>query len=153
MTEPRMNRSIPPPAICIPAAISGEFGSLACREYREPAAQDKVATTSTPAPAGSTPPDILLGATSKPAAANPITSPVATLQLGLAPPGLSQSITDIHSGSVAISRAVSPDGTRCSAQTTPPFPPRNIIAPSIVAVFQSPRRGRSAPSILDIQYR
>ena len=39
----------------------------------------------------------------------------------------------IHSGSMATSRAATPDAIRCSAQTTPPLPPTSRAAPTIAA--------------------
>ena len=51
----------------------------------------------------------------------------------------------IQSGTVVIRTAVSPDGTCCSAHTTPPFPPKSSSPPIIVAAFQLCLVGVGAP--------
>src|SRR5512136_2779286 len=101
----------------------------------EPAAQDSEASINTAAPMGSTrpPPTSSSGPTSKITPAKPSPSPSATPLLGRTPPGRTQSNTVIHSGDIATNKAARPDGTDCSAHTTPPFPPNNISPPTKAA--------------------
>ncbi len=51
----------------------------------------------------------------------------------------------MKSGSVATRRAARPDETRCSAQTTPPFPQRISSAPQVKAGTRSRAAMREAP--------
>ena len=61
-----------------------------------------------------------------------------------APRPAPSSIT-IHSGTVATSRAASPEGTRCSAHTTPPLPPSSSNPPTTNAERQCTGRGAGSP--------
>ncbi len=49
-----------------------------------------------------------------------------------------------HSGTVATSRAASPDGTLRSPTETPPFPPASSKVPTRTADHHPDARGRSA---------
>ena len=49
---------------------------------------------------------------------------------GRCPPGRSQSSSTIQSGTTATSSAATPEGTRCSAQATPPLPPSRSRVPA-----------------------
>jgi len=113
-------------------------GNGPCLEYSEPQAHEKDASTNTPAPMGSIRPDDprWLGPTSSASPAKPKMTPKNTLEEGRCPPGRSQSINTIHSVTMATSNAVTPDGTVCSAQHTPPFPTNSKSTPVVEAVFQ-----------------
>src|SRR5258707_10527335 len=124
-------------------ASIGELGISPCFEYNEPQAHAREATTSTAAPRGSTrsEPPRCAGPTSSASPANPIRSPITTLGTGLTPPGRSQSKITSHSDTVATSSAVTPEGTDCSAQLTPPLPTNNSRVPVMTAATQLARVG------------
>ena len=48
-------------------------------------------------------------------------------------------------GMVATSKEASPEGTRCSDQHNPPFPPKRSNAPTVAAAAQLRREGGGAP--------
>ena len=50
-----------------------------------------------------------------------------------------------QNGTIETSNAPMPDGTRCSAQLTPPLPPAAISMPMSAVVSQSRAVGRAAP--------
>ena len=76
---------------------------------------------------------------------NPSASPSITRPEGREPRGRSQSASAIQKGTMATSSAPGPDGTRCSAQLTSPFPPAAISSPMSPVVSQSRAVGRTAP--------
>src|SRR5258708_7429560 len=125
-------------------ASTGELGISPCFEYNEPQAHAREATTSTAAPRGSTrsePPRGAADPTTSESPANPIRSPTTTLGTGLTPPGRSQSKITSHSDTVATSSAVTPEGTDCSAQLTPPLPTNSSRVPVMTAATQLARPG------------
>src|SRR5207245_9228878 len=75
----------------------------------------------------------------------PIPIPTTTPFVGLTPFGLSASMRTIHRGTVPTRTAAIPEGTVCSAHTTPPFPPKRRSPPTAAAAFQLLKDGRSAP--------
>ncbi len=77
--------------------------------------------------------------------ANPTAIPAIMIGVGLAARDPSHSRRTNHAGMVAIMRAVSPDGTHCSAHDTRPFPPTMRSAPTIAAARQFASVGRGAP--------
>ena len=85
------------------------------------------------------------GPTNSNTPAKPTASPTILRADGLLPPGRTQFMSSIQNGTRAIMTAVSPEGTRCSAHTTPPWPPRNISAPAMPAAPHWDKRGRAAP--------
>ncbi|MER3544920.1 MAG: hypothetical protein C4311_10070 [Chloroflexota bacterium] len=84
------------------------------------------------------------GPTSSTTPLKPRTSPITTRRLGRAPRH-SQPSSAIHKGEVAINTAARPEGTICSAQTTPPFPPSNSNAPTIAVLRHWNPWGRGTP--------
>jgi hypothetical protein len=66
----------------------------------------------------------------------PRARPSVMRSVGRGPPGRSQSKRTIQTGTVATMSAAIPDGTRCSAQVTPPFPPPSRSAPITAAEIQ-----------------
>src|ERR1700722_9408810 len=82
-----------------------------------------------------------LGPTSRAKPANPSTNPTMTRATGRVPAGLSQSMSTIHSDTVATSSAATPDGTRSSARHTPPFPTANKRNPVTVVLRHSAQVG------------
>src|SRR5574341_1080556 len=75
----------------------------------------------------------------------PNIKPTTTPLLGLTPPGRSPFNNAIHSGTVPINNAVKPDGTCCSAHTTPPLPPKSNKPPTTVAASQCDGDGCGVP--------
>jgi hypothetical protein len=63
------------------------------------------------------------------------------------PPGRTHSTTAVQIGISATSTAASPDGTNCSAQTTPPLPPSRKSAPRISAARHDRPAGLGAPRL------
>ena len=86
-----------------------------------------------------------VGLTSSATPANPSASPTPTCPGGRAPRGRSQSMSATQNGTIETSSAPTPDGTRCSAQLTPPLPPAAISRPMSAVVSQSRAVGRAAP--------
>jgi len=72
----------------------------------------------------------------------PITRPPATGQLMRSSP-LKWAKTTIQMGTLATSRAATPEGTNCSPQLTPPLPPARRSTPTIVVAVHWLRPGRS----------
>jgi len=139
--------SAPPASISIAVASCGDAGSGAWREYTEPSDHARQPKASMRAPAWSTcsPPSTCSGPTSSSRPASPSASPVTTVRVGRRPPGRAQSRSTIHSGTMATSSAVTPEGTRCSAHTTAPLPPSSMQAPTTAAARQWTGAGRAAP--------
>ena len=54
-------------------------------------------------------------------------------------------MSTIHKGVVPIMSATSPEGTRCSAHTTAPFPPVSSRSPTTAAAPHSKRTGAKSP--------
>src|SRR5204862_1156887 len=120
----------------------------------DPQAQQNEPRRRPPAPAGSTRPASFPGAIRRPSPATPRTSPATTGARGALPPCRGRtSSTAIQIGTIATSRAVSPDGTRVSAQTTAPLPPSRRSPPTTVAAPQLRFVGRGAPRQRDQAYR
>src|SRR6516225_10274747 len=111
----------------------------------DPQAQAKHAITKTATPRRSTrsDPPQCEGPTSNATPAKPKASPNRTLGTGRRPPGRSQSTTTSHSETIVTSKAVTPEGTICSAQLTPPFPTNSNRQPVTAADFQFAAVGRT----------
>jgi hypothetical protein len=71
-------------------------------------------------------------------------SAVATSAPGRRPPGRTHSMTTTHSATLATMSATTPELTRCSAQTTAPFPHASMSTPASPAHRHSPGVGRPA---------
>ena len=68
---------------------------------------------------------------------NPSASPTTARAGNRSRSGGSAASAAIHSGTVATINAVRPDGTDCSAKTTPPLPPRRSSVPTIASARSS----------------
>src|SRR3989442_4411983 len=137
-----------PMSICIAVESCEDLGKGALLEYREPIAQDRVAPTTINAPTNGTglpPEDNPPCPTSRITPKKPIAIPTTTPFVGLTPFGLSASMRTIHRGTVPTRTAAIPEGTVCSAHTTPPFPPKRRSPPTAAAAFQLRSDGRSEP--------
>jgi hypothetical protein len=110
------------------------------REYRDPDAQKKAASTTVIAPASlKFEPEGFTRMASPP---NPSASPTSAARDSRFPNTI-RSRRANHSGTVAMINAVSPEPVCCSAHATSPLPPRQSAPPTIVAATQFRAVGRS----------
>src|SRR6185312_11375647 len=120
------NSTTPPASICMEVASSGRAGSGSRREAMVPEAQLTLAarmittptTDTAPRPPWLDPPN---SPDRKPTPTAPATSPAVAIRPILVPV-TTRSMRMSHNGTVASSRAASPDGTVRSATDTPPSP-------------------------------
>jgi hypothetical protein len=154
-TIPPTTQIAPPIIISIPAPTSGRLGRGAFREYSDALVHDRVAKTPTSSPDNGAVESRALVPISIAAPANPRTSPNV-----VSPPTrwrrTTRSTNAIHSGTSAITRDISPEGTVRSARTTTPLPPATSPSPTSAAAFHCglPRRSPArSPRRTEIAYR
>lgn len=114
--------STPPTSICAPELIIFEAGRGSLRVSADEIDKLTEATTSAiaPRPSIGAPPRLSDRLTSAPTPAIPISSAIASRAVSLCVRSSTISLSAMNAGMVAIITAVSPEGTRCSAQNTIP---------------------------------
>ena len=144
---PSSNKKAPPLSICKAVAHQGDWGMGRNRDKVDPKDHQKAApkiTRDGSKGVAETPPNPFGNSKTK-TPAKP-TKAASKLSGGIRRrPPLRRSKKIIQKGVVAINIAVMPDGTRCWAHTTLPFPPASNKTPTMAAPRQSDRRGRRTP--------